>query len=79
MPNCIYHNPDSPSIVMVGTTFLKLEEQVPSQGRLLMLDSQTLQLVQEFVLDGSVQSITYDQSKCLCVAVNNKLRIYTLT
>lgn len=38
---------------MVGTTYLKLDEQVPSQGRLLIFNLD-LELIEEKVLDGSV-------------------------
>jgi hypothetical protein len=51
---------------------------VPSAGRLLLFDPQTLNLIQESKMDGSVQSITFD-GKVLAVAVNNKVRIYTIT
>jgi hypothetical protein len=39
--NCIHlglHDPVQ-NIIFVGTTFIKLEEAVPSSGRLLLLDS----------------------------------------
>ena len=63
---------------MVGTCFLKLDEVVPSAGRLLLLEPRTLLLVQEFAIDGSVQSITYD-GKVLSLAVNNKIKIHSFT
>ncbi len=45
--NCIYFSEHEPAknLIFVGTTFLKLDEVVPSQGRLLLLDSKTLKLV----------------------------------
>lgn len=63
---------------MIGTCYLKLDEIVPSAGRLLLLDPKTLLLVQEFAVDGSVQSITFD-GKVLSLAVNNKIKIHSFT
>jgi hypothetical protein len=80
VPNCIYHNEHTPGLdlIMIGTCYLKLDEIVPSAGRLLLLDPKTLLLVQEFAVDGSVQSITYD-GKVLSLAVNNRIKIHSFT
>lgn len=80
VPNCVYHNIFQPGLdlIMIGTCFLKLDEVVPSAGRLLLLEPKTLLLVQEFAIDGSVQSITYD-GKVLSLAVNNKIKIHSFT
>jgi len=45
--NCIYFSNHelTQNLVFVGTTYLKLDEVVPSQGRLLILDSNTLKIV----------------------------------
>lgn len=45
--NCIHLGQHDPvqNIIFVGTTYLKLEEVVPSSGRLLLLDSKTLRVV----------------------------------
>jgi hypothetical protein len=59
IPNCIYYlkgveqadvngqMSDSP-ILVVGTTFLNPEEQMPSAGRLLLFEPHSLNLLQEF-------------------------------
>ena len=41
-------------------------------GRLLMLDANTLELIQEFTVDGSIQSLLVsDHNKYLLLGVNN--------
>ena len=62
---------------MVGTTFLKPEEQIPSQGRLILLDADTFDLVQEYQVAGSLQAIiTTNEHKYLILGVNNQIEIY---
>jgi hypothetical protein len=53
VPNCLYYNQGSKDsfgneMIMVGTTYINLQEQVPSSGRLLFLNPTTLALEQEF-------------------------------
>ena len=60
--------------LLIGTAFLNPEETIPSQGRLLMLHPTTMQLIQEFTVDGSIQSILLsDQNKFLILGVNNQI------
>ena len=40
--------------LLIGTAFLNPEETIPSQGRLLMMDSETMELLQEFTVEGSL-------------------------
>lgn len=62
VPNCVYYNSNCAKdasvvgndLIMIGTAYLNFNEQVPSQGRILFLDPKSLQLVQQFKLDGSV-------------------------
>lgn len=78
--NCIHFSQHEPAqnLIFVGTTYLKLDEVVPSSGRLLLLDSKTLRLVQEIKVEGSVQSLFFD-GKCLAVAINNKVQIFAIS
>lgn len=65
-------NQNSRKYLLVGTAFLNPEETIPSQGRLLMLQAETLDLVQEFAVDGSLQSLLVtDYNKYLILGVNN--------
>ena len=45
--NCAYSvEVNQKKWILIGTTFLKPEEQLPSNGRLILLDSETFELVQ---------------------------------
>ena len=60
--------------LLIGTAYLNPEETIPSQGRLLLLDATTLDLVQEFAVGGSLQSILVtDHNKFLLLGVNNQI------
>lgn len=52
IPNCIHHMHEMG--LVVGTTFLNPEEQMPSAGRLLLFEPYSLNLLQEFAMEGSV-------------------------
>ena len=60
--------------LLIGTAFLDPEETIPSRGRLLMLDADSMELVQEFTVEGSLQSILVsDRNKFLILGVNNQI------
>ena len=48
VPNCLYFNQnDDPTsiannVLMIGTTYVRLEEQVPTAGRILFFDPKSL-------------------------------------
>ena len=63
--------------LLVGTAFLNPEETIPSMGRLLMLEADTMNLVQEFQVNGSLQSMLItDYNKYLITGVNNQIQAY---
>lgn len=67
-------------LILVGTTFLLPEEQIPSAGRLLVFDQNNLQLLQEFEIDGSLQAIqTTHGGKFLILGINNRVQAYAIT
>lgn len=62
---------------MIGTAFLKPEEQIPSQGRLILLDADTFDIIQEYQVAGSLQSIiTTNENKYLLLGINNQIEAY---
>ena len=73
-------NPDKVRWLLIGTAFLDPEETIPSTGRILMLDAQTMELIQVFTTSGSVQSILVtEQNKFLLLGVNNQVQAYDFT
>ena len=53
--NCAYNiEVNKRKWLLIGTTYLKPEEQLPSSGRLLLLDSETFDLMQELPVSGSL-------------------------
>jgi hypothetical protein len=66
-------------VLFVGTTFLDPEEQLPSKGRLLILDETNLTLLQEFSFEGSIQAIcfTYD-NRYLIVGLNFTIQAFQI-
>ena len=73
--NCAYPiKTAAKKCLLIGTAFLDPEETIPSRGRLLMLDADSMELVQEFTVEGSLQSILVsDRNKFLILGVNNQI------
>lgn len=68
---------NSRKYILIGTAFLNPEETIPSMGRLLMLDAVTMDLIQEFPVNGSLQSILVtDYNRYLLLGVNNQIQAY---
>ena len=66
--------------IMIGTTFLKPEEQIPSSGRFILLDPENFDVLQEYEVAGSLQSIlTTNDNKYLILGVNNQIEVYDFT
>ena len=72
-------NKENRKWILIGTAFLNPEETLPSCGRILMLDAQRMELVQEFKTNGSVQSILVsEKNKFLLLGVNNQIQAYEM-
>ena len=56
---------------------VKPEEQIPSQGRLILLDADSFDLIQEYQVAGSLQAITTtNENKYLVLGINNQIEVY---